>query len=134
MKKNGRVNLFLTFSFLRLSCSTTIRTFFSPDSSEESDVSPSEEEDESSDEEEEKVSSDSFLAADWIDLFDKEDSFPDSVTESKDLVDDFDDTEPTRDPVCFACSFVDRADPAFDLIEDEPLDFADSGLDVLMTS
>ena len=51
-----------------------------------------------------------------------------------DLVDDFDDIEPTRDPVCFACSFVDRADPAFDLIKDEPLDFADSGLNVLMTS
>ena len=107
MKKNGRVNLFLTFSFLRLSCSTRIRTFFSPVSSEESDVSPSEEEDESSNEEEEEVSSNSLLAADLIDLFDGEDSFPDSVTESQDLVDDFDNTEPTRDPVCFACSFVD---------------------------
>ena len=52
----------------------------------------------------------------------------------EDLVDDFDDTEPTRDPVCFACSFVDRADPTFDLVKDETLDFADSGLDVLMTS
>ena len=56
------------------------------------------------------------------------------MTESKDLVDDFDDTEPARDPVCFACSFVDRADSTLDLVKDEPLDFADSGLDVLMTS